>query len=66
MQFPTFFLGVAIKVSIIAMVVGIFGMMCSGYYILIFFPSLEASLLVVEPDYLPDSEVLAFSCVYTP
>jgi hypothetical protein len=24
------------------------------------------SLLVVEPDYLPDSEVLAFSRVYTP
>jgi hypothetical protein len=23
-------------------------------------------LLVVEPDYLPDSEVLAFNCVYTP
>jgi hypothetical protein len=23
-------------------------------------------LLVVEPDYLPDSEVLAFSRVYTP
>jgi hypothetical protein len=24
------------------------------------------NLLVVEPDYLPDSEVLAFSRVYTP
>jgi hypothetical protein len=23
-------------------------------------------LLIVEPDYLPDSEILAFSCVYTP
>jgi hypothetical protein len=22
--------------------------------------------LVVEPDYLPDSEVFVFSCVYTP
>jgi hypothetical protein len=22
--------------------------------------------VVVEPDYLPDAEVLAFSCVYTP
>jgi hypothetical protein len=27
---------------------------------------LEQALLVVEPDYLPDSEVLAFSRVYTP
>ena len=23
-------------------------------------------VLVMEPDYLPDSEVLSFSCVYTP
>jgi hypothetical protein len=23
-------------------------------------------IVVVEPDYVPDSEVLAFSCVYTP
>jgi hypothetical protein len=26
----------------------------------------ETLMLVVEPDYLPDSEVLAFSRVYTP
>jgi hypothetical protein len=25
-----------------------------------------SNVLVVEPDYLLDSEVLAFSCVYTP
>jgi exonuclease III len=26
----------------------------------------QPDMLVVEPDYLPDSEVLAFSHVYTP
>jgi hypothetical protein len=29
-------------------------------------PLLKKKMLVVEPDYLPDSEVLAFSRVYTP
>jgi hypothetical protein len=39
MKFPTFFLTVAIKVATISMVIGIFRMMCSGNYIVIFLPS---------------------------
>jgi hypothetical protein len=38
----------------------------SGSQILGTLPQAGGHLLVVEPDYLPDSEVLAFSHVYTP
>jgi hypothetical protein len=49
MQFPSFFLDVAINVAIISMVFGIFALMCNDFFLLIFspfhlfFPSLEAS-----------------------